>query len=118
MKNVKRMAAIKIRRINRVRAKVTGTEARPRLTVKRTLAHIYAQIIDDVAGRTLAAASDREIKNKKIKKIELASLVGKLLAEKAKAKKITLVVFDRRDKKYHGRIKALAEGARSGGLKF
>lgn len=112
------MTAIRTRRINRVRAKVKGTETRPRLTVKRTLSHIYAQIIDDVSGCTLVAASDGEIKEKKIKKTEIAALVGKLIAGKAKEKKITQVVFDRRDKKYHGRVKALAEGARSEGLKF
>jgi len=108
----------KQRRIVRVRAKISGTALRPRLAVRRTLNHIYAQLIDDRAGKTLAAASDSEVKDKKLKKTEQAAEVGKLLAEKAKAKKIEAAVFDRRDKKFHGRVKALAEGAREAGLKF
>lgn len=107
----------KARRIIRVRAKISGTADRPRLAVRRSLSHIYAQLIDDVAKKTLAAASDKEIKGK-FTKTEVATEVGKLLAEKAGAKKITAAVFDRRDKRYHGRVKALADGARAGGLKF
>ncbi|MFZ2804572.1 MAG: 50S ribosomal protein L18 [Patescibacteria group bacterium] len=106
------------RRIARVRAKVTGTAERPRLTVRRTLAHIYAQVIDDSVGKTLAAASDADVKAKGLKKAEIATEVGKILAERAMAKKVLSVVFDRRDKKYHGRVKALADGARAGGLTF
>lgn len=108
---------MRTRRIIRVRAKILGATERPRLAVYRSLSHIYAQIIDDKNGKTLVAASDNEIKEK-YKKIELAYKVGELLAERAKAKKIDKVVFDRRDKKYHGRIKSLADGARAGGLVF
>lgn len=109
------------RRMHRVRAKIFGTPSRPRLSVKRTLAHIYAQIIDDVAGQTLAAASDADLRTQNahdMTKTELASAVGALLAERAKEKKIISVVFDRRDKRYHGRVRALADGARAGGLMF
>jgi len=111
-------AAAKARRIIRVRAKISGTAERPRLAVRRSLSHIYAQLIDDVSGRTLVAVADSEVKAKKLNKTQKAAQVGKLIAEKAKAKKITAAVFDRRDKKYHGRIKALADGAREAGLKF
>lgn len=109
----------KARRIIRVRAKISGTAERPRLAVRRSLAHIYAQLIDDTTGRTLAAASDKDVKGgDNLKKTEVATEVGKLLAGKAVAKKIQAAVFDRRDKRYHGRVKALADGAREGGLKF
>jgi large subunit ribosomal protein L18 len=116
-KDIKKTEA-KQRRIVRVRAKISGTAERPRLAVRRTLKHIYAQLIDDRAGKTLVAASDSDIKDAKLKKTEVAAAVGKLLSEKAKAKKIEAAVFDRRDKKFHGRVKALAEGAREAGLKF
>lgn len=107
------------RRVARVRAKVRGTAERPRLAVSRTLKHIVAQVIDDTTGRTVAAASDRDLKEAKSKKpLELATEVGALVAERAKAAKVTSVVFDRRDKRYHGRVKALAEGARAAGLIF
>lgn len=110
----------KSRRIARVRAKVKGTAERPRLSVTRSLKHISVQIIDDVAGKTLAAAADRDLSasDLKGKKSEIATAVGKLIAERAKAKGIEAVVFDRRDKRYHGRIQALADGAREGGLQF
>src|SRR5687768_3242844 len=109
------------RRIARVRAKVTGSNERPRLAVARTLAHIYAQVIDDRAGKTIAAASDVDISaadRKGKTKSEISTLVGKLVAERAKAKGISSVVFDRRDKRYHGRVKAVADGAREAGLTF
>lgn len=108
------------RRIARTRAKISGTSERPRLTVRRSLGHIYAQVIDDVKGKTLVAASDKDLKGEaaKGKKMDMALAVGKLLAERAQAASIKSVVFDRRDKKYHGRVKALAEGAREGGLQF
>ncbi len=107
------------RRIARVRAKVKGVASRPRLTVRRSLTHIYAQIIDDTTGRTLAAASDRDVKKTNdAKKSDLAFEVGKLIAARAKECGISLIVFDRRDKRYHGRVKALADGARDGGLNF
>jgi len=110
----------RVRRQKRVRAKITGTTLRPRLAVYRTLRHIRAQVIDDAAGKTLIAAGDLELKanERKGKKLEQALLVGELLGERAKAKGITQVVFDRRDKKYHGRVRAVAEGARKTGLIF
>lgn len=121
MTQVKLKQQQRLRRVVRLRARISGTPERPRLVVKRSLAHIYAQVIDDSVGRVLATASDlslepAEIKGKK--KTELAALVGSLLAKQATAKGVTKVVFDRRDKKYHGRVKALADGARQGGLEF
>jgi large subunit ribosomal protein L18 len=104
-------------RHNRVRAVVSGTAKRPRLSVFRANRHIYAQLIDDEAGKTLVAASSKDIK-KIDKKVNLAVEVGKLLAQKAGEKKISSAVFDRGGFAYHGRVKALAEGAREGGLKF
>ena len=115
------LQAARLRRIARTRAKVSGTTERPRLTVRRSLAHIYAQVIDDQTGKTLAACSDRDLEAATMKgktKTDVALEVGKTLAERAKAKGVTRVVFDRRDKKYHGRVKAVADGARSGGLEF
>ena len=104
-------------RHNRVRAKVAGTASKPRLNIFRSLSQIYAQLIDDEAGKTLAAASSKEIK-KKGKKSELAAKVGKLAAERAQALGIKKVVFDRGGYQYHGRVKELAEAARSAGLEF
>jgi large subunit ribosomal protein L18 len=107
------------RRKRRVRAKILGTAKMPRLCVFRSAKHVYAQLIDDEKGETLATASDSELKSKaKAKKTSLAFEVGKLAAEKALKKKIEKVIFDRGGYKYHGRVKALAEGAREGGLKF
>ncbi len=106
------------RRIKRVRSKIIGTSERPRLAVFRSLNHIDAQLIDDASGKTLAQATDRNLKADKATKTERAFQIGKLLAEKAKAINISSVVFDRRDKRYHGRVKAVAEGAREGGLVF
>jgi large subunit ribosomal protein L18 len=100
----------------RVRKKVTGTAERPRLAVYRSLKHIYAQIIDDATGRTLASASDLTIDSGK--KGERAAAIGKQLAERAKEAGITQVVFDRAGFRYHGRVKAVADGAREGGLEF
>ncbi len=110
------------RRRRRVRMKLSGTLGRPRLSVFRSLDNIYAQVIDDVEGRTLASASslDKDLKSEmsdKTKK-EQAELVGKTVAERAKAAGIETVVFDRGGFLYHGRVKALADGAREGGLKF
>lgn len=118
MNKAKLKQAAKQRRVRRVRSKIKGTADCPRLTVRRSLKHIYVQVIDDVAGKTLTAVSDGEMEAKNLSKLEVASLIGKTVAEKAKAKGIVSVVFDRRDKRYHGRIKAVAEGAREGGLKF
>ena len=106
------------RRRQRVRAKVVGEIKRPRLNVFRSLKHINVQIIDDQAGKTLVSASDFELKVKKATKIEKAKSVGKLIAQKAQAKKIKQVVFDRAGYQYKGRIKAIAEGAREEGLEF
>jgi large subunit ribosomal protein L18 len=117
----KRLA--RLRRKKRVRKKVFGTPERPRLSVYRSLKHIYAQVIDDTKGITLVAAStlDPALREqlKEIKgKIEAARLVGKLVAERALEKGIKKVVFDRGGFKYHGRVKALADGAREAGLEF
>lgn len=109
----------RIIRHNRVRAKVKGTNERPRLSVFRSNRHIFVQLIDDVNGRTVMSASDLKTdKKNNIKKTEIAKNVGMELAKKAASKKIKKVVFDRGGYKYHGRIKAVAEGAREGGLKF
>jgi large subunit ribosomal protein L18 len=106
----------------RIRRKIRGSEGRPRLSVYRSSSHIYAQIIDDIKGVTLVAASSRDPVqvegDKKTGKVGVSSAVGKLLAERAKAKGISSVSFDRGGYLYHGRVRALAEGARSGGLKF
>ena len=103
----------------RVRAKISGTGARPRLNVYRSLNHIYAQLIDDVDGKTLAAASSLEKGfGQPGGNVDAAKKVGKLLAERAADKNIAEVVFDRGGYIYHGRVQALAEGAREGGLKF
>jgi large subunit ribosomal protein L18 len=104
------------RRHLRVRNRVTGTAERPRLVVFRSLKHIYAQLVDDAANRTLATVSDLGIEQGK--KGERAAEVGKLIAERAKSAGITRVVFDRAGYRYHGRIKAVADGARKGGLDF
>lgn len=103
------------RRKRRVRSKVIGSQARPRLSVYRSSRFIYAQLIDDGKNVTLAAANDKKMKPK-TSKIARAAEVGKELAAKARAKKITTAVFDKGAYKYHGRIKALCEGAREGGL--
>jgi large subunit ribosomal protein L18 len=116
--------AKKQRRQARVRAKVFGTSETPRLAVYKSLGHIYAQVIDDTKGTTLAAASDLKIKQDKnlksniSRRVDVANLVGKDIAAKAKKVGITKVVYDRGGFKYHGRIKALAEGAREAGLEF
>lgn len=105
------------RRQRRVRATVTGTATRPRLSVFRSVKHITAQIIDDRIGKTLVAATEAEAKAKGTK-TERAAAIGTLIATKAKAAKITAVVFDRAGHRYHGRIKALADAARAEGLQF
>ncbi len=103
----------------RIRNKIKGTSARPRLSVFRSNKEIYCQLIDDIAGRTLIAASSREEDASKTgNKSERAKSVGKILANKAKAENISAVVFDRSGYLYHGRVKALADGAREGGLQF
>ena len=105
-----------------MRKSVQGTQLRPRLSVFRSLSEIYAQVIDDEAGHTLASASsiDQDLRGqmKDLKKSEQAKLVGKMVAERALSKGVKAVVFDRGGFKYSGRIKSLADGAREGGLEF
>jgi large subunit ribosomal protein L18 len=112
--------AARLRRQVRVRKKVFGAADRPRLVVTRSARHIVAQVVDDVAGRTLASASSMEAELRRAAgdKSEKAKLVGGLVAERARATGISQVVFDRAGHKYHGRIAALADGAREGGLGF
>lgn len=112
------------RRHKRVRAKIFGTKERPRLCVFKSNQHIYAQIINDEKGQTILSGSDLELKKSKTKtksftgKVAIAYEVGKLIAEKAIKNKIKRIVFDKGGFRYQGRVKALAEGAREGGLKF
>ena len=114
--------ARRLRRQRRVRNRLTGTPARPRLAVFRSSKHIYAQIIDDAAGKTLAHASslDPDIKSQQAYggNKSAAAIVGKVVAERAKGAGIDKVCFDRRSYKYHGRVQALADAAREAGLKF
>ncbi|MCH4551504.1 MULTISPECIES: 50S ribosomal protein L18 [Aestuariibaculum] len=110
----------RIRIKSRIRKIVSGTEARPRLTVFRSNKEIYAQIVDDVTGKTISAASsrDKDISSVTATKVELAKLVGKTVAEKAMKAGVETIAFDRGGYLYHGRVKSLAEGAREAGLKF
>ncbi len=126
------MASVTVRKLSkdqqrrrvhdRVRMRVTGTPERPRLNVYRSVAHIYAQVIDDRSGKTLVSASSVDKETKKGLKgggnIASAKSVGKIIADRAKAVGVTQVVFDRGGYKYHGRVKALADAAREAGLKF
>ncbi len=122
MANKKSRAAARARRHRRVRKKVAGTPERPRLNVFRSLGDIYAQVIDDEAGQTLASAStiDKELRSqmKGKTKTEQAEIVGKKIAERAKEAGVEQVIFDRGGYRYIGRIRALADGAREGGLQF
>src|SRR5688500_5663397 len=106
---------LRARRHLRVRKKVAGTRERPRLVVFRSLKHIYAQLVDDTTSRTLAAVSDHKLTGKKSEK---STEVGKMIAQKAKDAGVSSVVFDRAGYRYHGRVKAVADGAREGGLEF
>lgn len=120
---IRRLKLAKEKRKARVRAKIRGISARPRLSVFRSNCHIYAQIINDEKGETLVSGWDREVrehkrKSAKMRETEVAYLVGEKLAKKALDKGIDKVVFDRGPYKYHGRVKSLAEGARKGGLEF
>jgi large subunit ribosomal protein L18 len=114
----------RIRRHHRVRSKVSGTALRPRLCVYRSLSHIYAQLVDDAQGRTLLTVSSltpevrEQIEKGKTKKTAVSTLVGQVVARKALDMGIQAVAFDRGGYLYHGRVKALADGAREGGLKF
>jgi large subunit ribosomal protein L18 len=122
MDKLKAKAAALARRQRRVRGKVRGDATRPRLRVIRSSAHIYAQVIDDVAGVTLASAAsnDSELRSalKSGSNIDAAKAVGEAVGRRALEKGVTEVVFDRGGRLYHGRVKALADGARSAGLKF
>jgi large subunit ribosomal protein L18 len=108
--------ARRLRRRRRVRAKVRGTAERPRVSVFRSNRGIFAQLIDDDAGRTLASVSWTEAELRPLKRMEQAGRAGELLAERAKAAGVEIAVFDRGGYQYHGRVQALAEGAREGGL--
>ena len=120
MKSSKTGRAARIRRHARVRKTVSGTPARPRLAVYRSLTHIYAQVIDDERGHTLAAASsvEKALRDGSGDKTARAKSVGAAVAKKAKDAGVTKVVFDRGGNRYHGRVKALAEAAREAGLEF
>jgi large subunit ribosomal protein L18 len=120
MTQVATRGAARRKRHERIRLHLAGTDGRPRLAVFRSLNHIYAQVIDDTSGRTLAAAStvDKELKGTKSTKSEEAAVVGRLIAQRAKAAGVERVVFDRAGFRYHGRIKSLADAAREAGLEF
>jgi large subunit ribosomal protein L18 len=125
MKPVKKLNQKRIRRVARVRAAISGTAERPRLTVRRSNRYFYAQLVDDVKGNTLLSASSFTIakagaakeKTKMTKSAE-SFLVGELIAKKALEKKIVSAVFDRRSYKFHGRVKSFVDGAKKGGLKI
>lgn len=108
----------RIKRHNRIRAKISGTAEMPRLVVFKSLSNNYAQLIDDTKGITLVSSSDLKDKKSKLNKTERAKQVGLELAKLATEKKIVKCVFDRNGNRYHGRIKAMADGAREGGLQF
>ena len=112
--------AAREKRHERIRLHLAGTPERPRLAVFRSIQHIYAQVIDDASGRTLAAAStlEKELRAAKQTKTEEARVVGRLVAERAKSAGVARVVFDRAGNRYHGRVKSLADGAREAGLDF
>jgi large subunit ribosomal protein L18 len=108
--------SLRRKRHERIRLRITGSEVRPRLSVFRSSKYIYAQVIDDSTGRTLAAASSREADLGASTPIDTARAVGKAIAERAKAAGVSAVVLDRGGYQYHGRVRSLAEGAREGGL--
>jgi large subunit ribosomal protein L18 len=113
-------AAARRKRHDRIRLHMAGTDTRPRLAVFRSLNHIYAQVIDDASGRTLATAStvEKELRSSGQTKTDEAKVVGRLVAERAKAAGVGRVVFDRAGFRYHGRIRSLADAAREAGLEF
>jgi large subunit ribosomal protein L18 len=115
---VKNTAEARARRRRRIRGKVAGTDGRPRLAVFRSNREIYAQVIDDASGTTVVAARSAEVDRAGLDKTAVAKKVGELVGQRAKAKDIEQVVFDRSGYLYHGRVRALAEGAREGGLVF
>jgi len=120
MTKVASRGAARRKRHERIRLRLAGTASRPRLAVFRSLTNIYAQVIDDASGRTLAAASslEKELRGSKGTKSAAAAVVGRLVAERARAAGIGQVVFDRAGFRYHGRIRALADAARGAGLEF
>jgi large subunit ribosomal protein L18 len=118
MKKTKEKNERMLRRHRKIRSVLKGTPERPRLSVFRSNKGLYLQLIDDVSGKTLASANSKELKDKSKGKTEKAFNLGKLLAEKASKKGLSSVVFDRGGYKYHGRVKAVADGAREGGLNF
>ena len=122
MANKSTRLASRLKRQKRIRKRITGTEERPRLCVFRSSAHMYAQVIDDVKGTTLVAAStldgDFKANNDKVTGKDAAAAIGKLVGKRALEKGITKVVFDRNGFLYHGRVKALSDGAREAGLNF
>ena len=120
MTQVATRGAARRKRHDRIRLTLAGSELRPRLAVFRSLNHIYAQVIDDASGRTLASAStvEKELRSSSSTKTEEAAVVGRLVAERAKAAGVERVVFDRAGFRYHGRIKSLADAARNAGLDF
>ena len=120
MTSVATRGAARRKRHDRIRLHMEGTDTRPRLAVFRSLHHIYAQVIDDASGRTLAAASsaEKELRGSGSTKTEGAAVVGRLVAERAKTAGVERVVFDRAGFRYHGRIKSLADAARDAGLDF
>ena len=124
MNSAKRRSLERSRRAARVRKSISGTTERPRLCVKRSINHIYAQVVDDAQGRTIASAGSvgkefaQKVSGKNLSKTEVSKVVGELVAEKALEKGVKAVVFDRKGYLFHGRVKALAEAARSKGLVF
>jgi len=124
MDKAKRRITERKNRAFRVRKNITGTSSRPRLCVRRTLNHIYAQIVDDISGKTIVQVGSRgkefaaRIAGKETTKMDISKLVGELLAGQAKEKGVSTVVFDRKGYLFHGRVKALAESARENGLIF
>ncbi len=116
LQKIKREARLK--RHRKVRAKINGTKDIPRLSVFRSNKDLFIQMVDDIDGKTLFSVGGKEIKEKDKTKLETAFLLGKLIAEKASKVNIKKVVFDRSGYKYHGRVKAVADGARKGGLEF
>jgi large subunit ribosomal protein L18 len=120
MTQVATRGAARRKRHERIRLRLAGTDSRPRLAVFRSLNHIYAQVIDDTSGRTLAAAStvEKELRGSSSTKSADAAVVGRLIAERAKQAGVERVVFDRAGFRYHGRIKSLADAAREAGLEF
>jgi large subunit ribosomal protein L18 len=120
MTQVATRGAARRKRHDRIRLHLAGTDTRPRLAVFRSLNHIYAQVIDDASGKTIAAAStaEKELRGSKSTKSEEAAVVGRLVAQRAKSAGVERVVFDRAGFRYHGRIKSLADAAREAGLEF